>query len=496
MAPRRAGATIDAMPLTDVPIAPLSPDRFEAILDTAQEAHLERTIAGIRAGFEQRVLWNVNSTARGGGVAEMLSSLLAYARGIGVDARWVVIDGDPEFFAVTKRIHNMLHGSAGDGHGLTDADDALYRATAAARAEELAPLVRPDDIVLLHDPQTAGLIDPIRARGAHVVWRCHVGIDTPNDFARAAWEFLLPHVRLADAIVFSRDAFIWEGLDPARVTVIKPSIDAFSAKNQDLSPAQVDAILRATCIAADGRDGEATFARHDGTPGRVDRCTESIASLPLPAEVPAIVQVSRWDRLKDPLGVLEAYCRHVVPHDDAHLVLAGPAAGTVADDPEAESTLSEVARRAAECPPEVRARIHLFALPMDDLEENAAIVNALQRRATVVVQKSMAEGFGLTVAEAMWKARPVVASDVGGIREQVVHGESGVLVDPRDGEAFGAAVVELLGDPERRAALGTRARAHVRSEFLGPRHAGDYLALFERLLGTAADAPVPERVPG
>jgi trehalose synthase len=471
------------MGIVHVPVAPVPPDRFAEVLGEAQLEQLRQTIASGRALLADRVVWNVNSTARGGGVAEMLVSLLAYARGVGIDARWVVIEGGHDFFAVTKRIHNMLHGSPGDGRGLTLADDDVYRGLTAARAAELAPLVRPGDVVILHDPQTAGLIEPIRARGAQVVWRCHVGMDGPDGLAREAWRFLLSYVRAADAVVFSRDAFVWEGLDPAHVSVIPPSIDAFAPKNEDLGPATVEAILAAAGIAARRNDDAPAFTRLDGTPGRVDRCAELIASPPLPSPSPAIVQVSRWDRLKDPLGVLEAFSERIAPNTTAHLVLAGPASATVADDPEAEQVLSEVARHAAALPSALRERIHLLALPMEDVEENAAIVNALQRRADVVVQKSLAEGFGLTVAEAMWKARPVVASDCGGIREQIVDGESGLLVGPRDLDAFAAAVTALLDDPARCGAIGARAREDVRHRFLGPRHLRQYVDLFARLLG-------------
>jgi trehalose synthase len=470
------------MGIEHVPVPPVSPRRLAGVLREPQAQELMQTIARGRALCEHRVVWSVNSTARGGGVAEMLTSLLAYVRGAGIDARWVVIGGEPAFFDVTKRIHNMLHDSPGDGLGLVEADVERYRRTAEADAAELAELVRPGDFVLLHDPQTAGLVEPLRHVGAHVVWRCHIGVDGPGELARAAWDFLLPHVREADALVFSRAHFVWEGVDRERVTVIPPSIDVFSPKNQELAPAAVDSILRTTGLVPDGRHGEPDFTRLDGTPGRVDRRAEAIASAPIPVDARTVLQVSRWDRLKDPLGVLEACCEHLLGRTDAHLVLAGPASGAVADDPEAADALAEVTAAVAACPAELRERVHLFNLPMDDVEENAAIVNALQRRADVVVQKSFAEGFGLTVAEGMWKGRPVVASRVGGIRDQIVDGESGVLVDPHDGPAFAEAVLGLLDDERRAAAIGARAREQVRELFLGPRHLRQYVELFERLV--------------
>jgi trehalose synthase len=485
------------MTLEHVPVAPVPPERLFDVLSRGQAQEFERTITAGRALLDSRVVWNVNSTARGGGVAEMLSSLIAYARGAGLDARWVVIDGDPAFFRVTKRVHNMLHGSPGDGMGLGPADEEVYRDTAARNAEELAPLIQPGDIVILHDPQTAGLIGPVRARGAHVVWRCHVGADIADHFPRAAWNLLLPHVRLADAVVFSRAAYVWEGLDDARVSVIPPSIDPFSPKNQAMDPAVVTSVLRAAGLEPGDPEVQPVFTRQDGTPGRVDRVVELSGSSPLPAGVPAFMQISRWDRLKDPVGVLQAFCDGIAARTDAHLVLAGPSSAAVADDPEGAEVLAEVTRRRVGCPARLRDRIHVFSLPMDDVEENAAMVNALQRRADVVVQKSLAEGFGLTVAEAMWKARAVVASRVGGIREQVVDGETGVLVEPRDLHAFAEAVVALISDPTHAGQIGERAREEVRELYLGARHLRQYLELIGSLLRSSPGSdPRGVRMPG
>jgi trehalose synthase len=468
--------------LRHVPVAPVAPERMMAVLRLEQAREFERTIERGQELLDSRVIWNVNSTARGGGVAEMLASLLAYTRGAGLDSRWVVIDGDPDFFRVTKRIHNMLHGSPGDGVGLGPEDEAAYRRTTERNARELVPLVKPGDIVLLHDPQTAGLVAPLLERGARVVWRCHVGVDDPNGEAHAAWRFLGPYVSAAEAFVFSREAYIWEGLDKNRVHIIPPSIDAFSAKNQDMTADVGSSILRIAGLELGDPAEQPVFTRRDGTPGRVDRRAELSGSEPLPAGATAIVQVSRWDTLKDPLGILEAFCDGISARTDAHLVLAGPSTAAVADDPEGVEVLAQVGRRRADCPPPLRDRVHLFSLPMDDVEENAAMVNALQRRADVVVQKSLAEGFGLTVAEAMWKARPVVASRVGGIREQIVEGETGLLVDPRDLGAFSDAVIGLVENPAPAREIGRAAREEVRELFLGPRHLRRYLDLFEELL--------------
>jgi trehalose synthase len=468
--------------LHEVQLGTASLERFRTVLNDEQWGRLERAAARARRDFEGRVIWNVNSTARGGGVAELLGSLVPYSRGAGVDVRWVVIDGDPDFFRVTKRIHNMLHGVPGDGEGLSASDESTYLAASRQNAEKLIAVVQPGDLVLLHDPQTAGLVEPLLRHGVRVVWRCHVGVDTPNDVVFRAWSFLLPHVENADRLVFSRTAFIWEGLDRARAIVIPPSIDAFTAKNQPMPPAAVESILRASGIHGESPNGAASFTRLDGSPGRVERRIERNGWPPLPGGAPAIVQVSRWDWLKDPAGVLQAFVDGIAPSTDAHLVLAGPSTAAVADDPEGSEVLAQVSAQASTMPDSLRERIHLFSLPMDDLQENAALVNALQRRADVIVQKSIAEGFGLTVAEAMWKARPVVASAVGGIQDQIVDGESGILVQADDLDGFAGAVTGLLRDPARAEWMGHNAHERVRGAFLGARHLEQYVDLFEGVL--------------
>lgn len=231
--------------LQEVRIAPLPLDRFALVMRRDRYREFRRTFDRAGEILGNRVVWNINSTARGGGVAEMLRSLLAYERGAGVDSRWLVIGGSPPFFAVTKRIHNRLHGFPGDGGPLEAEEQTIYRAVLDEVAEDVAELVGPRDVVILHDPQTAGLCEPMREIGATAIWRCHVGLDTPNDLARSVWDFLRPHVLPADGYVFSRAAYVWEGLDPNRAHVIPPVIDAFSPKNQDLHGEQVQSILAA-----------------------------------------------------------------------------------------------------------------------------------------------------------------------------------------------------------------------------------------------------------
>ena len=456
---------------------------LDALIGTARREQLHAAARLARELLDGRVVWNVNSTARGGGVAEMLQVLLAYARGAGADTRWLILRGDAEFFAITKRVHNHLHGSAGDGGPLDGAALRHYEQVAKTNADALRQRVRRDDIVLLHDPQTAGLVAPLREAGAVVVWRCHVGIDEMNEHARKAWEFLRPY--LADVpCIFSRVEYAPDWIDRRRVHVIPPSVDPLAPKNQSLPPERVRAILATAGLLAGATDGpQPEFTRRDGSVGRVTRAAQVVrAGAALPPDVPLVVQISRWDRLKDMLGVMEGFAAHV-RNETATLALVGPDVSGVTDDPEGLEVLDECVAAWRELPPDRRARIQLVTLPMDDVDENAVIVNALQRHATIVVQKSLAEGFGLTVAEAMWKARPVVAGAVGGILDQIVDGESGVLLpSPGDLRAFGVAVDRLLDDPVAAGRIGAQAQARVLERFLPDRHLIQYVKLFRQLL--------------
>jgi trehalose synthase len=282
----------------------------------------------------------------------------------------------------------------------------------------------------------------------------------------------------------SRKAFMWEELPDETINIIAPSIDAFSPKNQELPAGSAKAILEAAGIYEDGHDiGDALFTRVDGSPARVASRAQLWQAGPLSENDRYVLQVSRWDRLKDPLGVIRGFVNHIAPVTDAHLVYAGPAVEAVSDDPEGEEVLAEARDYFDRLEPEMQRRVHLAALPMGDLEENAAIVNALQREAAVVVQKSLAEGFGLTVAEGMWKARPVVASRIGGIQDQIVDGVSGVLIDdPTDLAEYGTKVTALLNEPDRAANIGRNAMERVREDFLGVRSLLQYFELITPLL--------------
>jgi trehalose synthase len=418
----------------------------------------------------------------------MLRTLLPYVRGAGVDARWVVVREDGPFFELTKRLHNNLHGDPGDGGPLGPEQRELYMATLAAGGRRLGRLLQPRDVVFLHDPQTAGLVEAVKAAGATAIWRCHIGADRPNRLVRNAWDFLRPDVEAADAFIFSRAAYAWEGLDPARTRVMAPAIDPLSPKNQDLPPEAVEEIVCMIGLGDRAAGFAPVFARADGSPARVERRAAIVQDAPLPEDARVVLQVSRWDRLKDHPGLLACFERHFGDESDLHLVLAGPATAAVSDDPEGVHVWREVKAAWEALPGPVRRRVHVVNLPMEDADENAVMVNALQRRAEIVVQKSIAEGFGLTVAEAMWKRRPVIGTRVGGIQDQIVDGECGLLVDdPSDLDALAAAIAALADDPVRAVEMGERARERVFERFLMPTRLAEYADLLAGLGARAED---------
>ena len=470
---RGPSSSADWLFMEHVTITPRDPFRFSSVIGDARTdlfavAAAQEAVDRLRG----RSVINVNSTAAGGGVAEMLHVLLGLIRGVGVDARWFVIDGNPEFFEVTKRLHNHLYGAAGDGGDLGENEHQIYEDALWPEKDPLASHARDGDIVVLHDPQTAGLAEHAKRLGCNVVWRCHVGIDEQNDFSRIGWEFLRPYLEpFVDHYVFTDRKFAPDWVRADQLSVIWPSIDPFAPKNQDLDDATVEAILTYVGLI-DGEPGDTVFERTDGSPGRVERMCDVVRTGPPPtADVPLVVQISRWDTMKDMAGVMQAFAEYVDSGRTAQLVLAGPVVSAVADDPEGAGVLQDCWNQWRRMPHTVRSRVQLVCLPMHDLEENAVIVNALQRHAHVVAQKSLAEGFGLTAAEAMLKGTPVIASAVGGLVDQVIDGESGLLVqDPTDLEAFGEAVCRILDDDDFRRRLGEGARARAIETHLGDTH--------------------------
>jgi trehalose synthase len=452
----------------------LTPERaalFAQVSERAREILLGRRVV------------NVNSTANGGGVAELLQTLLAYARGAGVDARWTVVDGDAAFFDITKRIHNHLYGTAGDGGPLGPAEHEHYEKTLLRNVARVRAVARAGDVAVLPDPPTAGLVPHLSASGVRVVWRCHVGIDEQNEHSARAWRFLDRYLEGVEAFVFSRAQFVPPSIPHERVVVISPSIDPFSAKNETIAPGSVVPLLQHVgLVTGDAPDPEVSFGRRDGSRGRVRRSVDLLDTAPVAdPSVPVVLQASRWDAMKDMRGVMIGFAEEIAPRSDASLVLAGPECSGVADDPEALAVLDDCRQTWKRLPEAIRSRVHLACVPMDDPDEAATVVNALQRHAAVVVQKSLAEGFGLTVTEAMWKSRPVAGGAVGGIVDQIVDGRTGALVDPLDLGQYGVAVCSMLADRELSRQMGAAGRERVRDRFLGDRHLEQWAQLFERV---------------
>jgi trehalose synthase len=360
---------------------------------------------------------HVNSTAVGGGVAEILNRMVPLMAELGLETRWDVMKGGEAFYAVTKKFHNALHGDPLD---LVAKDYRVYEETVEAN---LASMDLDRDIVFVHDPQPLALV---KRRGlGRWLWRCHIDLSRPD--ARL-WEFLLPYVQAYDALVVSSPAFAQRLAIPQ--IVIPPSIDPLSDKNRPLDHAEISRIL--------------------------DR-------LRIPTDKPLVTQVSRFDRLKDPLGVIQAF-RALGPYVRARLLLVG---GSADDDPEGAAVQEQVRRATAG-----DDDIIVLALPPTSHVE----INAIQRASTIIVQKSIREGFGLTVSEALWKGKPVVAGAVGGIPQQIVHRQTGVLVYSIEGTTYW--LRHLLLNPGYARGLGERGREHVRNNFLLTRHLRDYLLLF------------------
>ena len=456
---------------------------MEPIIGAARYEQLAGAADQLRPALAGRTIWNVNSTAAGGGVAEMLPVLVGYVQDLDIAAGWLVITGDARFFAITKRLHNQIHGQPA-GAPLSAEEAGHYARMLAANIVELLARVRPGDVVLLHDPQTAGLAAPLAQAGARVVWRCHIGVGWEDDVTRAAWSFLRPHLGAAEAYVFSRWEYVPSWMPAERVWIIPPSIDPFSPKNQDLDAETVRAILaRLGVLDGTAPIAPARFLRRNGDPGVVTRSATVIGDGRPGPDDPVLMQVSRWDRLKDMAGVMRGFADHVAPGGDGYLMLVGPSVKDVSDDPEGAAVYGECLLQWRDLPLAARARTLLITLPLDDIDENAAMVNALQRYAAVIVQKSLAEGFGLTVSEGMWKGRPVIGSAVGGIIDQIAEGTGVLLTDAADLTAFGSAARLLLDDPAQATRMGQAAHAYVRENFLGDVHLLRYARLLSTLIG-------------
>lgn len=373
--------------------------------------HLSRHLEGKR-------IQNINSTAVGGGVAEILTRMIPLLNQLGVAAQWDVIKGDEKFFVVTKKFHNGLHGVPVT---VSDEEYAWFLEVNRENASQLTF----EDIVFVHDPQPVALVDRRKDIGKNWIWRCHIDFSRPD---RNIWRFLERYITQYDSAVFSAPSFA-RNL-PIPQVLISPSIDPLSDKNKELPDETIDKIFEQF---------------------RIDRSR------------PIVTQISRFDFLKDPLGVIKAY-QLVKEHMDLQLVLAG---GGATDDPEGPAIMQQVQEEASKD----KDIFVLFLPPSSDIE-----INALQRGSTVVLQKSLKEGFGLTVSEAMWKGKPTIASAVGGIPLQIAHKYSGILTHSIEGTAYW--IKQLINEPEYAQRLGANGKEHIKSNFLITRHIKEYLLLF------------------
>jgi len=394
-------------------------DDYTQVLGMAEISEL-RALAARLCG---RSVQMINSTAVGGGVAEMLSRIVPLMQELKLDVRWDVVTGGDDFFAVTKGFHNALHG------GRFDLPDDSFQLFLAQSEQNRTRLQFGADFTVVHDPQPVTLIAARADHGGYWTWRCHIDLSQPN---QRVWEFLSPFVERYDGAIFSSPAFARQL--PIPQYLFYPSIDPLSEKNRELEPQVVTEVLQ----------------RFQIDPKR-----------------PILTQISRFDRLKDPAGVVRAY-QIVKRYFDCQLVLAG---GGASDDPEGEAVLAEVREVAGKDPD-----IHILNLP----PWSALEINALQRGSTIVIQKSLREGFGLTVTEGLWKKKPIVASAVGGIPTQVIHKHTGLLAHSVEGTAY--QIRFLLSNPPIAQRLGENAHEYVREHFLITSNVRRYLTLFLHFL--------------
>jgi len=488
-------------------------DEYEAQAALARPVQeLRAEAGGLVRELAGRRVWMVNSTPQGGGVAEMMPKVVSVLRELGVPCEWAVLGtSEPRFFDLTKRLHNLIHGVGTPRFDAADRE--VYEAVNRVNADDLAGRLGPGDLLVVHDPQPMAMGAMLaREHDLPAVWRCHIGLDGENAATRAAWRFLTPYAPAYDHAVFSATEYV--NLFPAhRAAIVRPALDPLSDKNRYLSAVRLTGVLSNAGLLP-GHPPVLTpeFAR------RVERLDPSGDFVPAESSEPigllfrpVVTQISRWDRLKGFLPLLHAFARlkreperYVAgppvgsARDDGglhrrrlelvRLVLAGPDPASIQDDPEGQEVLAELRAAWLALPDEVRSDVALLSLPMESRRENALIVNALQRASTVVVQNSIEEGFGLTVAEAMWKRAAVLGSSACGIRQQIRDRVDGRLVaDPEDDAEVAAALDEVLASPAGRAVWGRNAERRVLDEFLIFTQVAEWLRLLVRVVGEHAE---------
>lgn len=447
-----------------------------------------------------RTVWMVNSTAKGGGIAEMMPHQVALLRELGVQTEWVVIDSeDTRFFRLTKHLHNLIHG-----HGVADlapSDRELHEGVNRRNAPFLAARIRPGDLLVVHDPQPMPLASILKEQASiRAVWCCHIGLDEQTPATRAAWEFLAPFAGAYDHGVFSAIEYVPPSFRD-RSTIIRPAINPVSDKNRELHLHKLVGVLTNSGLA--NGSGPLITGRYEATAERLQP-DGSFVEADQGEDIglltrPIVTQISRWDVLKGFLPLLHAFAElkrtaanggcAAQPHhrrrlELVRLVLAGPDAGAIQDDPEAKDILNELRSAYRALERVIQRDVVVLSLPIASVRRNALMTNALQRASTIVVQNSLREGFGLTVTEAMWKRLPILTnSQACGPRQQVVNGEHGRVVDdPTDTRALADAMNAMLADGSSRERWGRAGQRRVRDEFLLFAQVKSWLRLLSRLV--------------
>ncbi|HHP7241770.1 MAG TPA: glycosyltransferase [Cyclobacteriaceae bacterium] len=433
--------------------------------------------------MSNRKIWMINSTATGGGVAEMLHPIIRILDDMKVNIEWQVIEtSEQKFFDFTKNLHNLIHGKGNPA--LTAEGKEVYDLVNKENGEAFADYISDGDIVIIHDPQPMGMARYLKdKKNVTTVWRCHIGLDLQNESTIAAWDFLKPYFDDYDHSVFTSPEYVPQYLDKNSVSIITPAIDPFSNKNMEMKTHTISGILHNAGIIPDGHPymlepfmAKAQRVQYDG----------SFDSALLPEDIgllfrPIITQVSRWDRLKgfEPLMKAFAHLKQNIDtysHGDENhrkridiirLVLAGPDPSSVKDDPEGQHVLTELINFYTLLDESIARDIAILLLPMESPQENALIVNALQRCSTIVAQNSLQEGFGLTVTEAMWKITPILGSMACGLRHQIRNGVDGQLVkDAEDTESLAQTISDMIREPIQLENQGYSAQRRAIDEFL------------------------------
>ncbi len=468
-----------------VDVPQMSLDEYEEHVDLAPAVRRLRGVADtFLPAIRGRTVWMVNSTDRGGGVAETLPAEVALLRDLGVATEWVAIETDDSgFFSLTKRLHNLIHGEGEPNHFGAGARE-LYEEVNRRNAEWFAGRIRPGDILVVHDPQPMPLASILlEETELSCVWRCHIGVDEENDRTRAAWRFLRPYADAYGRAIFSAPEYV-PGYLSGREAIIHPGIDPLTHKNRTLSVHKLTCVLANSALSVNpgpvlsapfSRPAERLLPSGEFAPANM---VEDIGLL----HRPIVSQLSRWDRLKGFAPLIESFARlksearrargldplHRRRLELVRLVLAGPGPGSIADDPESEEVLADLVVRYQSLDPMIQRDLAILSLPMWSRRANALMVNAIQRTSSIVVQNSIREGFGLTVAEAMWKGIPLLSNRRAvGPRMQVRDGVDGCLVnDPGDTGELAEALDSMLAAPDARERWGRSARRRAHEKFL------------------------------